>query len=170
VAGKVVADFPDLVAAWDPANTLDPKTTKASSLARIAWLCPVHDSHRWEATIRDRATYQPGCPFCMDRRACPTNSVAALYPDVAREWHPGRNQGARPDDFVRGSNKKAWWKCAKKGHVWEARINARTIYGQGCPKCAYDERLARERDTTARRERKKRKLAREARVAQPKRR
>ncbi len=73
----MVPDFPDLMAAWGTSNTLDPKTIKASSPEKVGWLCPVHLSHRWTAAIRDRATYKPGCPYCMDRLACPTNSVAA---------------------------------------------------------------------------------------------
>jgi hypothetical protein len=162
IARKVVNDFPDLRDTWDNANALDPATTKASSLERVNWVCPVHPSHRWPATIKERATNQTGCPFCMDRLACPTNSVAALYPDVAKEWHPSKNHGATADDFVRGSNKKVWWRCAKKGHVWEARINARTIYGQGCLKCVREAQLVRERAVNAKRERGKRALARTA--------
>jgi len=165
MAGKVVNDFPDLRDTWDPSNELDPATTKASSRDRVSWICPVHPSHQWLATIRDRAGNQSGCPFCMDRLACPTNSVAALYPDVAKEWHPTKNRGATAHDFVRGSNKKVWWRCARKGHVWEARINARTIYGQGCLKCAREAQLDRERATNAKRERGKRILARTAKAA-----
>lgn len=107
--------------------------------------------------MKDRASYPVGCPLCMDRRVCPTNSVRALYPSVAKEWHPTRNDDT-PDDYLKGANKKAWWKCGK-GHVWEARINARTIYGQGCPKCAKEAQKERERATTARRHRRNRQLA-----------
>ena len=154
IAGLVVADLPDLLAIWDfeksKAAGLDPHTTKASVVKRAFWACPVHPSHRWDATIKDKGTFPVGCPFCQDRRACPTNSVAALYPDVAKEWHPTKN-GLTADDFLRGANKVVWWKlCAKRGHVWEARVNARTIYGQGCPGCAKSAQAVRERATTAR--------------------
>lgn len=134
LTGKVVADFPDLMEIWDwEKNTLNPNETKASVLHRAQWACPVHESHRWEATIKDKASYPVGCPFCMDRRPCPTNSVAAMYPDVAKEWHPTRNT-MTADDYVKGANVKVWWKCRKR-HIWEARIDARTIGGQQCLTC-----------------------------------
>jgi hypothetical protein len=60
---------------------------------------------------------------------------------------------------IKGANKKVWWKRAKRGHVWEARINARTIYGQGCPKCAKAAKKVRERSATARRGRRNPQLA-----------
>jgi hypothetical protein len=168
VAGKVVADFPDLLATWDVAANraigLDAATTKASVLNRAFWACPVHVSHRWDATVKDKSTYPVGCPYCMDRRACPTNSVAALFPDVAKEWHPTRNGSLTAHDFVKGANKRAWWKCAKSGHVWETRIDARTLGDQGCPKCARGAQKERERDVNALRHRRNRALAKVSRT------
>lgn len=159
MAGLMVADFPDLLATWDwEKNTLDPHTTKASVLSRAFWACPVHESHRWQATIKDKAGYPVGCPYCMDRLPCPTNSVAAKYPAVAKEWHKTRNGSLTPDDFVAGSNRKVTWRC-KRGHVWEARIDSRTLGGKSCRSCALAEQKERERATTARRHRRNRQYA-----------
>lgn len=83
-----------------------------------------------------------------------------MYPEVPLEWHPTRNSGiGTPDDFIAGANRVVSWRCRKRGHVWQARINARTIYGQGCKKCAKIA-LVHERSMSAKRERVKRQLAR----------
>jgi hypothetical protein len=66
-----------------------------------------------------------------------TNSLATRRPQVAREWHPTRNGGRTPDDFVWSSNEQVWWKCAHgDDHEWRARINNRTSNDTGCPVCA----------------------------------
>ena len=55
------------------------------------------------------------------------------YPNLVAEWHPSKNNGLSPDDYLHGSNMKVWWQC-KHGHEWEASIGKRTI-GRGCPHC-----------------------------------
>ena len=78
-----------------------------------------------------------GCPFCAGQRVSVTNSLAGRRPEVAREWHPWRNAGHSPADFVWSSNEEAWWKCpAGDDHEWRARINNRTSNDTGCPFCA----------------------------------
>jgi hypothetical protein len=105
-----------------------------------------------------------GCPKCTNREACPSNNLAALFPEIAAEWHPTRNGDARPEDYLPGASKETpWWKCGTCRHVFRKRISARTIQAQGWPKCAEKLRLQRIRDTTAARQRRKRALANEAR-------
>jgi len=63
-------------------------------------------------------------------------SISYLYPDVAREWHPIKNDSLLPEYFLPGSNKKVWWKCPKgQDHEWQATISNR-IMGRGCPICS----------------------------------
>ena len=61
------------------------------------------------------------------------NNLKALYPKIAKEWHPTKNGDLLPMGFVAGSHKKVWWQC-KKGHEWDAVIGKR-VSGQGCPDC-----------------------------------
>ena len=56
-----------------------------------------------------------------------------MFPNIAKEWHPTKNNNLKPEDFVKGSNKKVWWKCIK-GHEWEKIIVKRT-QGSNCPHC-----------------------------------
>lgn len=62
-------------------------------------------------------------------------SLLKLRPDIAKDWHYGKNKPLRPEDFFANSHKKVWWKCSKR-HTWQATIAARTHNGQGCPICS----------------------------------
>ena len=74
-------------------------------------------------------------------------SLAETYPELAKEWHPTRNESLRPENVTAGSSKKAWWllpydvpedypvEHLRGKHFdfeWEARINHRAN-GAGCP-------------------------------------
>jgi hypothetical protein len=101
----------------------------------IWWKCPDKD-HAWEATINS-VVQGHGCGICGGKKVDNTNSLAALYPDVAKEWHPILNGDSKPEHFTYASGKKAWWACPKDkcGYEWSAQIDRRTRRGDGCPKC-----------------------------------
>ncbi|MBR6870222.1 MAG: hypothetical protein IKM91_01200 [Candidatus Methanomethylophilaceae archaeon] len=63
----------------------------------------------------------------------PEKSLAEMYPEVAKQWHPTRNGSLLPKEVYAGSNRKAWWVC-EKGHEWEAVISSRSR--TGCPYCS----------------------------------
>lgn len=64
-------------------------------------------------------------------------SLAELYPDIAKEWHPTKNGSLKPDMFRPGSNEKIWWICPDCGKEYESSIVHRKD-GGGCPKCALE--------------------------------
>jgi hypothetical protein len=63
------------------------------------------------------------------------NDIATKHPQLVAEWDYKKNDGLCPEDFVAGSNKKAWWRC-DLGHSWHSVISSRTGQGCGCPYCA----------------------------------
>ena len=65
------------------------------------------------------------------------NDLKTVYPDIAAEWHPTRNDGLLPSEIHSGSNKTVWWQ-GKCGHEWEASPNTRLHNGKklGCPYCS----------------------------------
>mgnify|MGYP001397040874 FL=1 len=66
-----------------------------------------------------------------------TNSLEALFPEVAAQWHATKNGDVTPDQVVAGSMKKFWWKCpVADDHVWLAQVKNRTHAGRGCPFCS----------------------------------
>lgn len=64
-----------------------------------------------------------------------SNSLAILYPDVAKEWHPVKNGNFTPYDVSPKSDKRAWWLCSDCYNEWVSMVKDRTK-GSGCPNCA----------------------------------
>ena len=64
---------------------------------------------------------------------CKENSLQNLYPELAKEWHPIKNEKIKVDMISSGSSQKVWWKCSK-GHEWQAIVYSR-VRGNGCPYC-----------------------------------
>ncbi len=65
--------------------------------------------------------------------------------DLARQWHPTKNEPLTPKDVTSGSSKRVWWKC-KEGHEWRERVVDRRQRG-GCPVCMLKARAPRLFDT-----------------------
>lgn len=63
------------------------------------------------------------------------NTFASVYPMLAKEWHPSRNNNLLPTMFKPKSDFKAWWKCPKCGNEYEMALSRRAN-GSGCPICA----------------------------------
>lgn len=130
---NLASDNPDLCKEWHPKNTLTPADVTPRSDKTVWWTC--ERGHEWEAKVIDRnGSKKNGCPYCSNKRVGADNCLAATHPDVAREWHPERNEFTTTQVGA-GSNKRAWWRCAD-GHEWAAVIHSRTLRGAGCPFCS----------------------------------
>jgi hypothetical protein len=128
---------PELAKEWHPTKNgnLTPDYVTAGSNKKVWWKCPKGDDHEWQASINDRNRGR-GCPFCSNKRVTKLNCLAALNPELAKEWHPTKNGNLTPYDVTPGSNKKVWWKCPEgEDHEWQAQINSRTN-GADCPFCS----------------------------------
>lgn len=122
---------------WHPTknNELTPFDVTPGSGKKVWWKCPVDDNHEWEATIHSRHN-GIGCPICSNRKIILSNSLATLFPEISKEWHPTKNGDITPNDIAPRSGKKIWWQCAKnKDHVWHTTPDHRTGRGQECPYC-----------------------------------
>lgn len=138
VTNSLAARFPAIAAQWHPTkNDTTAEKVTAGLIKRVWWKCPNGPDHEWQTTILKRTRHGTGCPFCKGQRVSVTNSLAALFPHLAAEWHSTKNGSATPDTVVAGSEKKVWWKCPKgPDHEWEALLSNRTRLGRGCPFCA----------------------------------
>lgn len=67
------------------------------------------------------------------------DSLAFLFPEIAKEWHPEKNGKLTPDLFTPGSSEYVWWLCPRCGNEWRAPISNRTK-GHGCDVCANEKR------------------------------
>lgn len=68
------------------------------------------------------------------------NSLAAVYPKVAIEWHTEKNGTITPKMVSYGSNERCWWQCSTCQHEWMAAVADRTVGGKSCPRCAQNQR------------------------------
>jgi hypothetical protein len=130
--------FPELVHEWDTHGNGDVTLGElsAGSGRRVWWTCSRGTDHRWRATPNSR-TRGAGCPFCANRRASVTNTLATLFPDVAAEWDPERNGSSTPSNVVATSTRVVWWRCARDGrHVWHTTVRDRTRDLSSCPFCS----------------------------------
>jgi len=66
-----------------------------------------------------------------------SGSMAEKYPDIAKEWHPDKNEKLTAEMFKPASDQKVWWKCSACGHEYLASIGHRTS-GTGCPPCGVE--------------------------------
>jgi hypothetical protein len=129
--------YPELAKQWHPKKNgeLSPDQVTKGSKKKVWWKCPVADDHEWQAAIGSRALNGRGCPFCAGVHASSTNSVEALYPDIAKEWHPTKNGDLRPSDVTKASTKQVWWRCSE-GHEYQHSVNQRTSRVKICPYCS----------------------------------
>lgn len=130
---------PEIASQWHPENNVDltPDMVVAGSGEKVWWKCPEGPDHNWEAILRNRTHLGRGCPYSAGKKVSVTNSFMLLYPEIAKQWHPTKNQALQLEDLVVSSNKRAWWKCPEgPDHEWETKIAARTgDKASHCPCC-----------------------------------
>lgn len=126
---------PQLAAQWHPTKNgeLTPENVMAKSHFKVWWLCG--RGHEWQATVYSRAN-GAGCPVCANRRIIPGyNDFATTHPELAKQWHPSKNEGLTPEQISFGYDKKVWWIC-EHGHAWQASPISRVKEAAGCPVCS----------------------------------
>ncbi len=140
--------FPEIAKEWHPEKNgdLKPQDVSPKSHKRAWWLCPestCEHPHEWEVYIHSRTSRnrRSSCPFCTNRKfLCPCTSLAKMYPDLLKEWHPEKNGDLNPEEISPRTHRKVWWLCPKSNcdhpHEWEAAIGERTRQKPtGCPFC-----------------------------------
>lgn len=86
-------------------------------------LCKCGRLHRWETSLASRMSGS-NCPFCVNQRICFCKSLVNLYPEIAGQWHPTKNNDIKPEDVSHGSDRIIWWLCPL-GHEWKNKIKNR---------------------------------------------
>lgn len=130
-------NHPDLLEQWDKKRNgiLDPYSLSSTYHPNVWWVCTENPKHRWQASPAYRARTDTGCPYCNNRIVTKENSLAGLYPEVAKLWHKKKNGVLKPTEVAPKTNKTVWWKCDKgPDHEWQAQIGSR-VHGNGCPFC-----------------------------------
>ena len=130
------AKSPGLIKEWDieKNHELTPYMFTPNSGKYVWWRCA--NGHSWKARINNRAR-GIGCPYCSGLYATPENNLALKYPDLAKEWHPSKNEKLSPEEVTPFSEKNVWWQC-ERGHEWRQKVKLRITKGEstGCPFCS----------------------------------
>ena len=130
-----------LLEEWDTEQNLPltPDAVSRGSNKKVAWKCA--NGHTWMSAVKVRAA-GANCPFCCGKRVIAGgNSLWALYPELAAQWHPTLNENLTPEMVTYGSNQQVWW-LGPCGHTWKASIKHRTSKdATGCPVCAGGTRI-----------------------------
>ena len=117
---------------WEANAGLDPSKLTMGSDIKVGWKC-LKCGGKWLAVIRSRVN-NAGCPYCVGHKVLSGfNDLSTVNPELAKEWHPTKNDDLKPTDVTAGTNKKLRWKCSKCGHEWQAKIALRKY--TNCPKC-----------------------------------
>jgi len=127
---------PDLAKEWHPTlnGDLTPYDVTSTSGKKVWWKCNKGDDHEWLSKISNRKN-DKNCPVCANQKVVLSNCLATTNPELAKQWHPIKNNYLNPYNIVVGSNKKVWWKCNKgDDHEWKTSV-ANRFYGKGCPFC-----------------------------------
>jgi very-short-patch-repair endonuclease len=133
VEKSIAATHPELAKDWCP-NTngrLTPEMFPRQARYEANWLC-----HSCGNQIKRSIKSYKGCMQCKKSKQLEINNLQLSHLEICREWHPEKNEGKRPEDFTRASNKFAWWICSVCSHDWQAKIANRTVLGRGCPLCS----------------------------------
>ncbi len=126
---------PELLLEWDYEKNvgIDPDSPPNGRSTRVGWKCLKNPAHKWDSLISNR-TRGKGCPYCAGQLTIPSESVAALRPELMSEWHPTKNEGIDPFKLGLGSQTRIWWLCSE-GHEWSTLLFTRTRDDKGCQKC-----------------------------------
>jgi len=128
---------PELAKEWHllKNGNLTPDQFSAGSGKKVWWRCKNNPQHEWQSTINNRATKGKGCPYCVGTKAG-KNSLTLLYPTLASEWHPTKNN-LSPNEVSPGSRRYVWWRCSTNPeHEWQSYVFNRVRGDGSCPICA----------------------------------
>jgi len=141
-SGKRIGDdnnfeflYPKHAKLWNyKKNNITPKEIAPKSNKKFWWICS--KGHEWKTAPNNLTrTENVECDICRGRVASEDSNFQINFPNIAKEWHPTKNEGLSPDKFVSGSHKKVWWKC-DRGHEWKTTIYHRAISNTRCPHCS----------------------------------
>ena len=126
--------YPEIVKEWnyEKNQNLSPENVTSQSNKKVWWKC--QKGHEWQSPIYARTYGNNKCPYCSNKKLLiGYNDLETTNPNLIFEWDYSKNT-ILPSEIQKGSHYKAWWKCSKCGHEWQAMVYSRNN-GHGCPQC-----------------------------------
>ncbi|MDX1990170.1 MAG: zinc-ribbon domain-containing protein [Candidatus Obscuribacter sp.] len=127
---------PEIAEHWHPTKNgaLKPDEVAYGSKKYVWWKCQKGPEHEWQQWVQNITTKGYQCPFCEGYRVSTTNNIQALFPGLAKEWHPKKND-KKASEVLPGSAYKPWWRCKSCQHEWQRECYLRTQRRSACPEC-----------------------------------
>lgn len=120
--------YPHLASRWDAEkNDVGPEVVSPAHTAEVWWRC--EEGHSFARSPLSMGQ-DDSCPHC----ALAADSLAARFPEIAKEWHPHRNGEMTAAQVEPDHMMTAWWVCSK-GHEFQAAVRSRTTSRGRCPQC-----------------------------------
>ena len=145
----LASNYPELAKQWHPTRNGDLKPTDVTcgKNKKVFWYLPYDDPEtgkhfdfEWEAWIRDRVNGAQ-CPYFTGNKVWPGfNDFATKHPELAKQWHPTKNENLKPTEIACNRHEDIWWLYPYDDPItgkhfdfeWRASPNAR-ITNSGCP-------------------------------------
>lgn len=122
-----------LINEFSDKNTKKPNEISKSNSDFYWWNCSDCGSE-YDMRVSNRTNGNQNCPYCRGARVNATNCLATINPDLAKEWHPTKNETLTPNDLTVSSAKIVWWKCSKCDSDYDMRMYDRNN-NHNCPYC-----------------------------------
>ena len=122
-----------------PATTANDRllsSTKAGSDYEAHWKCH-RCGYEWQVKVSQRTIRQTRCQRCSTERADGKNSLAAIHPDLVREWDAAAKAPLRPERIKATYDKAVVWRCRDDPPHPAYRMSpvTRAKLPTGCPIC-----------------------------------
>lgn len=123
---------------WHHSNTLNPwDVSVGSSRIKAIIQCSEKEYHVYPQ-VASSFSKGIGCPYCINRKVHPNDSLAVIYPQVVSRW-PDKNKKS-PYEYSPHSEDKVWFKCKTGKHDdYLQKIANAVIYEFRCPDCSLEE-------------------------------
>lgn len=127
--------YPDLAKEWDyKKNNITPNEIFGGETKKRFWLCPLN--HSYQMSPNKRTTSSQNCHYCSNQKTLVGyNDLATTRPDLAKKWHPTKNEKYTPHTIRKGMKVDVWWLC-DKGHEWKRKMIHQNASLVDCPECS----------------------------------
>ena len=137
IKGKndLLSKYPKVAKEWDFDRNKDltPDNVTFKYCKEVWWKCS--NGHSYKQRIDDRTLRNTGCPYCAGLKVAKGfNDLETTNPNLAKEWHPTKNDNLTPNDVTANSTKKVWWLCPV-GHEYQMTVHQRHASYTNCPIC-----------------------------------
>lgn len=117
MSAQFISECDQLMKEWDYTSNLglDPTKLTSGCNKKVFWVCYLC-GHKWQTTIYHRAQNGRSCPKCHHGRWLKgKKSLLETHPELAKNWHPTKNNNLTPNLFTKSSRYKVFWKCSQCG-------------------------------------------------------